>query len=197
MLIGITGQIGAGKSVVADVFKRHGAAVISADDIGKKVVENDKNILDQLVNTFGMEILTPTGRLRRKKLGEIAFASSENKKRLNKIVHPHLLRELRRQIRQASDKFELVVIDAALLLDWQLEKILDLTILVHSSDKIKIERLMSKDYSRREVKMRLRSQMNFEAMKKRADIVVYNNKSLESLELKTEKIIKKVLSKIH
>lgn len=192
MLIGITGQIGSGKTEVAKIFKKKGAYIISADKIGKDVVEKNKSVLKKLAAAFGQDILTPSGKLRRRKLGEMALVSEKNKKILNRIVHPHLLKELSRQVKSALKKNKIVVIDAALLIDWGWNKKVDLTILVHAGDKIKVARLMEKGYSNKEARIRLGSQLKYGTMRSRADIVIFNNKSLDNLKKRTEKIFNKL-----
>lgn len=195
MLIGITGQIGSGKSEVARIFKKHGAFVLSADEIGREVVEKNPATLKRLVEAFGDNILSKTGRLRRRNLGEIAFASEEEKRKLNDIVHPALLRELENQARAASKKYDMVVIDAALLIDWKWDRKVDYTILIHASDKIKLDRLIRMGYSWAEARSRIRSQLKYRELRKHSDFVVLNNKSLDSLELKVKKIVRKFRQK--
>jgi len=193
MIIGITGQIGSGKTQVARIFARHGACVISADEIGKEVVDNNSRVLNRLVTAFGADILTPGGKLRRRVLGRIAFASDEGRRKLNAIVHPPLLRKLRGRMVQASREYDMVVVDAALLIDWGLEREIDLTILVHAPDRIKKARLIEAGLSDQEIGSRLRVQLPFSVLKSRSDIVIYNNKSLSHLEAKVGKIINKLL----
>jgi dephospho-CoA kinase len=192
MLIGITGQIGTGKTEVANLFKKYGAHVISADEIGKNVVEKNPAILKQLVSEFGPEILTDSGRLRRKKLGVIAFSSDKNKERLNRIVHPPLLKELHQRVKSAKKNYKCVVIDAALLIDWGWHRKVDLTILVHAGREIILNRLSRKGFSREEAKMRLKSQLKYSTLRKCTDIVIFNNKSIESLERKVQRILTKL-----
>jgi dephospho-CoA kinase len=192
VLIGIFGQIGSGKSEVARIFKAMGAYVISADLIGKDVVEKNRQVLKKLAITFGDKILTPTDKLRRRKLGEIALASEKNKNKLNKIVHPYLLKELSRQAKEASRKYKIVVIDAALLIDWGWDKKVDKTILVHAGDKVKISRLIKKGYSIKEARMRIKAQLKYSALRRHADIVIFNNRSLASLKKRVEKIFNKL-----
>ena len=192
MLIGVTGQIGTGKTVVANYFKKHGAFVISADKIGRDVVENNTAVLKKLVKEFGSVIVTKSGRLQRRKLGRIAFSSEENKKRLNRIVHPPLLKELQRQVNSAKKNHNCIVIDAALLIDWGWHKKVDLTILVHAGEKIKISRLLKRGFSAEEALERLKSQLKYSQLRKCTDIVVFNNKSIGSLEKKIQKILTKL-----
>lgn len=193
MLIGITGQIGTGKTEVAAIFKKYGAYIISADRIGRQVVEKDLSVLKKLINVFGREILSRDGKLNRRKLGEIVFADGRQKKKLNKIVHPMLLRELACQAAEAQKKERLVVIDAALLIDWGWDKKVDFTLLVHSRDDIKIDRLVEKGYSRKEARMRIKSQLSFSELKRHADYVIFNNGSIDFLRTKVEKIVGKLI----
>jgi len=195
MLIGITGHIGSGKTEVAEIFRKKGAFVISADKIGKDVVEKNQIVLSKLIRTFGQSILTPSGRLRRRKLGAMALVSEEGKNKLNKIVHPYLLKEMDRQSRQAQKKYDMVVIDAALLIDWGWDKKVDITILVHSGDKIKIARLVEKGYTIKEARIRIKSQMKYKTLRKHAEIVIFNNKSLGDLEKKAVRIFDKLSRK--
>jgi len=192
MLIGITGQIASGKSEVAGIFKKYGAFIISADRIGKDVVNKNPALLRRLVRAFGHDILTPAGHLRRKRLAQKAFADKSSTKILNRIVHPTLLRELEKQTEAALQRYHLVVIDAALLLDWRWDKRVDLTIVVHATDKNKLRHVETKGYSHIEAKSRLNSQMTFAQYRERADIVILNNSSLEILEKKVRKIIDKL-----
>lgn len=196
MLIGLTGQIGAGKTAVAGIFRKLGAFVISADRIGKDVVEKNRQVLNRLVKAFGPAILTPSGKLRRKRLGLLAFSSPEYREKLNKIVHPHLMKALARQAKAAGKIHKMVIIDAALLIDWNWHEKVDCTILVNAGKNLKIKRSMAKGLTEKEAKMRLKSQLKYACMKKHADFIILNNKSLESLELKVRKIIKKCSKKV-
>jgi len=195
MIIGITGQIGSGKTEVAGIFKKFGATVISADKIGKEVVNNNSNILRRLVKVFGPTIISKSGRLRRRRLGEMAFSSEKNKRRLNSIIHPSLLKELARRTRQAVKNNTLVVVDAALLIDWGWQNKVDYTILVHADEKVRVGRLKKTGYTETESRLRIKSQIPFSAQKRFADYIIINNKSLDSLVMKVEKIIAKLASK--
>jgi dephospho-CoA kinase len=189
LLIGITGGIASGKTEVAKVFRKKGATILSGDVIGRKVVESNKSVLKKLVKAYG-ERMRDDGTLNRHRLGEIAFSSARGKDKLNKIVHPHLLRELRRRVRALKRKHKrAVVVDAALICEWGLEKELDLLVFVQSSKENKIRRLQRfKGYSRKEALGRIRSQLPDSAKKSRADFVIRNNGSLAELKKKADKV---------
>jgi dephospho-CoA kinase len=184
LIIGITGGIACGKTEVAEVFRKNGAIVISGDQIGKEVVEKERRVLKELVRAFGQDILRGNGTLDRRKLGELAFASEESGDRLNKIIHPPLLKELRRRIQSIGEKTPeaVVVIDAALVVEWGLEKELDYLIFVESKEENKIKRLQKeKGYSRKEALDRIRSQLPEEVKEEKADVVIRNDEGLTEL----------------
>jgi dephospho-CoA kinase len=188
ILIGITGGIASGKTEVARIFGKKGAVILSGDEIGKEVVEKNKIVLRGLVKIFGEGILKKNGSLNRRKLGEIAFASPRSKNRLNRVVHPRLLEELRKRIRKQS-KNAIVVVDAALIIEWGLEKELDYLIFVESKREDKIKRLQrEKGYSRKEALDRIKSQLPEITKKKKADFVIKNDEGLAELRKKARKV---------
>jgi len=189
MLIGLTGQIGSGKTTAAKIFKKLGAVVIDADLIGREVVDESSPLLKNLVKAFGSEILDKNGRLKRKKLASIAFATKENHIRLNELVHPYLLRELRLRTRKALKENELVVIDAALLLDWGLDKEMDRVLVIHTSLEKRLARLAARGISRADALARQKAQLPFREFQRRADRVILNNGTTQDLERKIRKFI--------
>ena len=191
MLIGITGQIGSGKSTAANILKNMGMAVIDADKIGKKVVDQIPALLKKLVKAFGPKILTKAGNLRRKKLAELAFENEKSQKRLNAIVHPFLLKELFRQIKEYSQKTNHVVVDAALLLDWKLDKKMDITIVIHASQKDRLKRLCDRGISQADALSRQKAQLPYSEYRKRANILILNNQTEFELKNKLNKIFTK------
>ena len=184
MLIGITGQIGAGKTTAANILKRMGAVVIDADKIGRIVVENNRSLVQKLAKSFGPQILSPAGNLRSKKTAEIAFSSEQNRKLLNRLVHPYLLRELKKQIRRNLGKKKVVVIDAALLLDWNLDNIVNQILLIGCTKNKRMARLLKRGLSKSDVLARMKSQLPFRVYQKRADRVIMNSSSEAALKRK-------------
>ena len=184
MLIGITGQIGAGKSTAAKVMEQMGAALIDADKIGRDVVENNSKLLKQLAHAFGGDILASRGKLNRKRTAQIAFSSSSNKQKLDRLVHPFLLRELKKQIKNLSKKYNVIVIDAALLLDWRLDKLIDQVLVIHSGEEQRFQRLLKRGISPTDAKSRQRMQFSNSEYKKRADKVILNNTTIAALKTK-------------
>ena len=195
LLIGVTGGIACGKTEVCKVFQKKGAPVVSGDRIGKEVVEKKKKVLKELVQAFGPNILNKNGTLNRRKLGEIAFATKESRDKLNRIIHPYLLKELRKRVEslRKKNKEAMVVIDAALIVEWGLEKELDYLIFVESRRENKIKRLQKlKGYSKKEALDIIRSQLPEIAKKRMADFVIRNNKGLAELREKANRLWKEI-----
>ncbi len=199
-LIGVTGGIACGKTEVCKVFQKKGATVLSGDQIGKEMVEKNKKVLKELVHTFGEKILNKDGNLNRRKLGRITFATKESKHKLNQIIHPYLLRNLMKRIEslRKKDKEAVVVIDAALIVEWGLEKELDYLIFVESKREDKIKRLQKlKGYSKKEAMDRIKSQLPEITKKRKADFVIRNDKGLAELRERASRVWKEIAPKKH
>jgi dephospho-CoA kinase len=188
MYIGVTGQIGSGKTTAAKILASFGAVVIDADKIGRQVVDESVQLRRKLAKQFGKEILTASGKLSRKKLADLAFADDAAKRRLNRIVHPALLKELRRQMKQLSRQHEAVVIDAALLLDWNLDREMDLVIVIHASDQKRLRRMVARGFSRGDVLARQKAQVSFSEYRRRADRVILNNGTVKQLRSRLQRV---------
>ena len=194
MFIGLTGQIGSGKTTAAKILASFGAVVIDADRIGREVVDRSAPLRKRLARQFGGEILTPSGKLSRKKLARLAFADEAAKRCLNHLVHPFLLKELRRQMKELAKRHNVVVIDAALLLDWGLDRQMDVVLVVHASEETRIKRLAARGFSKEDVLARQRAQVPFSEYRKRADYVILNNGTVEKLQTKLQRLYKKFVS---
>ena len=184
MIIGLTGQIGSGKSEAARVFKRLGAVIVDADLIGREVVDNSPQLRRKLAREFGREILDRSGRVKRRKLAALAFVTKSSRDKLNRIVHPYLLTELRRQVKAALKTHEVVVIDAALLLFWKMDREVDLVLVIHSSRESRIRRMKKRGITPEDALARERAQLPYQEFRKRADRLILNNGSLKDLQRK-------------
>ena len=195
MLIGLTGQIGCGKSTAALILKSLSAIIIDADKIGHQVVENSKLLQKKLQKEFGRDIISKNGKVNRKKIARRAFSNEAGKKKLNSLVHPYLLKELQRQIKRYHKKKYIVVIDAALLLDWNYDKIVDYVLVIHTSIEKRIKRLEKRGISKEDTIARQRAQLPFHEYQKRADRVILNNSSEDALRKKLALLWKSFLPK--
>ena len=187
-LVGITGGLSCGKTEVAKIFEKLGAKIISADAFGREAVENNKCVLRKLIFVFGNDILNKDNTLNRRKLAELAFASKSGVKELNSIVHPYLLSALEEKIKKISKNKDIVVIDAALIVEWGLEKKLDFLIVVDSKTKDQIKRFCSAtNYSSKTACNIIRCQLPKTTKKKYADLIVYNYGNLKQLKEKARR----------
>ncbi len=181
MLIGLTGQIGAGKSTVAGMLRKRGAHIIDADQIGRDVVNQSAPLRRKLARRFGADILDSRGRLNRSLLAERAFESESTHAALNVLVHPYLLKELRRQAKTEQKRHRIVVIDAALLLDWQMDREVDLVILVDAPQALRLRRMAARGISPAAVRSRQRRQLPLAEYRRRSDATIVNNNDINKL----------------
>lgn len=175
ILIGVTGQIGAGKSTVSGILQTLGCELISGDDIGRLVVERSAHVRSRLAKRFGRDILLPDDKIDRAELGRRAFASESNRLALNAIVHPPLLRELSLRLRVLRKTHAVVVIDATLLIEWGLHKKVDEVVVVTAARATRHKRLASRSLSSADIRAREKLQLSQTEFKYRATKVFTNN----------------------
>lgn len=185
-VVGLTGGIATGKSTVAHMLTRLGAAVIDADAIVHELQAPGTPVLRGIVAAFGPEILRPDGSLDRARLGRHVFADPEARARLNGIVHPAVGAEMARRLEAARRAgARLVVLDIPLLLESRARgggagDLVEAVILVYAPEALQVERQMARDRtSREEAQARVRAQMPIEEKRRLADHVIDNSGSLE------------------
>lgn len=189
VLAGLTGGAGSGKSAAAGYFRELGARVIDADKIGHGLLEKGSPCHAKVIKAFGPSIVTG-GRIDRKALGKIVFENKREMGKLNKIVHPYLLKEIKNKIEKIkNDGFRgLVITDAALIVPWGLQKKLDVLIVVDSPVKTRLDRLAAKGIALTQARRIMASQLPVSKLKRKADIVILNNGSLSGLKKKVKMI---------
>ncbi len=190
-VVGLTGPMGSGKTMVAKLFAEHSYKVIDADILARKVVEKGSATLDKLKNTFGDSIISADGTLDRKKLSAIAFSSKENTKALNNITHPAIMELVKNSIQNfVSNGHTKILYDAPLLFESESDKLCDKVITVIADVDIRIERVKKRDnMSEQDIKKRIDSQHCDSYYIDKSDYVIYNNFSLDKLLLDTKKVI--------
>ena len=188
--IGLTGGIGSGKSEVAAVLSRVGAHVIEADELARRLVEPGGTVLAELVERFGRRILNGDGTLDRAALADLAFGSSEGLAALNEITHPPLLVAIIAEAEafERADPEGVLVVDAALLAEWNILDLFDIVVVVRSRLSDRIARLMRGGLSRDDVSARICSQAPGHELEAAADIIIDNTGTLEELEEKVRRL---------
>lgn len=183
--IGLTGNSGAGKSTVAEYLEELGAEIIDADRISRELCEPGRAGYLAVKEAFGTEFFRADGTLDRHKLGAYVFADGEALIRLNNILHPLVLSEVRKR-KEASEK-DTVVIDCALLIDTGLDRDADEIWLVRAGTGRKMERIQSRDgIDRTHAENRLNSQASEQQMLGVADTILTNDGTLEQLKKQVE-----------
>jgi dephospho-CoA kinase len=190
LIIGLTGQTGAGKSTVAGILADKGFVIIDGDAIAREITSAGSPVLKTLAAEFGTDIIRDDGSLNRKLLGSRAFASRETTKRLNEITHPAITGIIIRITEEAEKKGEkAVVIDAAALLESGLAEMCDIVAVVTAPEKTRLNRIMKRDgLNREETLKRMFAQYGEDYYKDRADIVLRAYPS-SKVETEVEKLI--------
>ena len=184
LLVGLTGNIGSGKSTVTQMLSERGATIIDADVLARRAVEQGTVAFDKIVRRWGQDVLAPDGHLDRAALRRVVFADQEQLEELNQIVHPEVERLRSRLVDQARKRGDrMVVCDIPLLFERHMTDRFDRIILVDAHRALRLERLV-KDRGLRETEAMemIAAQMPAELKRARADFVIDNDGTLTQLE---------------
>jgi len=173
--IGITGNIGSGKTTVSKIFEVLGIPVFYADDEAKKVMVNDAILIDELKQAFGSESYFEDGALNRKFIAGIVFNNDAELKKLNAIVHPSVFRAFDNWVTQFKNA-PYILKEAALLFESTSYKMCDKSIMVTAPLEMRINRVMQRDgLSKDEILSRELKQFTEEKKLQLADYAVKND----------------------
>jgi dephospho-CoA kinase len=175
-LIGLTGGIASGKSLVSLQLQGLGAVVIDADRIARDVVRPGRPGWELIVREFGQSFIDSDGCLARKALGRLVFNDPRELERLNRIIHPLILAEIGKLLQIYRSKHEeVVVLEAPLLFETGLDRHVDEVWVVMVDSQTQVKRLMERDrLTEQEAGQRIRSQIPLEEKVARADRVIDN-----------------------
>lgn len=173
-IIGLTGSIASGKSAAAEIFKKLGAYVLSADDLSAKYFA--LNI--QRVQAY-------FGTTDKQKIAAAVFADADKKTWLENLLHPAILAEAGQSIKESQNK--IIVFDVPLLFESGLQESFDLTVCIAAPYELRLKRAIARGLSRSDFKQRDSSQMPQEEKIKKAEIVLENDAELQDLEVKITK----------
>nr|WP_221234122.1 dephospho-CoA kinase [Terrimesophilobacter mesophilus] len=183
-MIGLTGGIASGKSVVAERLAEHGAFHIDADELAREVVEPGTPALADIEREFGRDVVGPDGRLDRAGLASVIFRDPERRAVLNAITHPAVKARARQLMDEAAaaDPHVVVVYDVPLLIEAKVdvEHEFDLIVVVNASTQTRMDRLVQlRGLSREEAAHRLNSQVSDTARLAIADVIIDSNGTLD------------------
>jgi dephospho-CoA kinase len=184
LLVGLTGNIGSGKSTVAQLLSERGATIVDADVLARRAVEQGTTAYRGIVERWGTSILAPDGGVDRAALRRIVFSEPTELEQLNALVHPEVERmrvALVEQARQRGDR--LVVCDIPLMFERKLTDDFDCIVLVDAPRPVRLERLVRERGLREtEAMAMIVAQMPAELKRARADFVIDNEGTLTQLD---------------
>ncbi len=186
-LIGLTGNIGTGKSTVAGMLAELGAETIDADKVAHEAMQPGTSVHAQIVEAFGADadVVTPGGRIDRERLGAIVFSDSEALARLEAIVHPATLEMIDKRIEASSS--DVIVIEAIKLFEAGMAETCDSVWVTTCSPEQQVQRIMAaRDLSRAQAEQRVQAQPPQEEKIDRADVVIHNRGALSRTRAQVE-----------
>jgi dephospho-CoA kinase len=181
-IIGLTGNLATGKTLVDDMLAARGSLVLDADTIAHEVERRGHPAFDAIISYFGREVVGADGELDRSMLGRRIFANDGDMAALVNVVHPAVREELVRRIRDAVPD-SVVVLDAVKLLDGGAVNVCDDIWVVTCPEQLQIDRLVSRDgLSPVEAAQRVRSQGPQADKLRRATVVIDNSGTVEGVQ---------------
>lgn len=193
LIIGLTGQTGAGKSTVSEILEKYGCYHIDADKIAHEVLDSDEEVKNNLAEKFGKDVIGKDGTVNRAVLAKYAFADSESTQSLNAITHPAVNKKIQSIISKQSEYgTKAVIIDAIALFESGEDKLCDYTVAVTAPREIRLERIISRDnitVSRAEERINAQKDEKFFSVN--ADYII-NNYAPYNIYDETEKLAYKL-----
>lgn len=172
--IGITGGIGSGKSVVAQLLSVYGIPVYIADDESKKLTNTSPLIREQLTHLFGPDIYNANG-LNKTMLAKAIFGNKDLLQQVNHIIHPEVNRHFLAWCEQ-KNTYQCCAIESAILFESGFNKIVDVSLLVYAPFEIRIQRALQRDHSSEEaLRKRIESQISDEEKRSWVDYTITND----------------------
>lgn len=190
LVVGLTGGMASGKSVASKTLRDLGLPIIDADLIAREMVKPNEAGYRDIVDHFGKGILNPDQTINRRRLAKIIFSDPEERERLNSLLHPRIVKEIKRRIENFKEKGErMVIVDAALLIEAGQLPLVDKLIVVIVSKRLQIKRLAQRDHlTEKEARERIATQMPLSEKMKLADYVVNNNGPVRKTVKRTKEV---------
>jgi len=174
--IGVTGEMGSGKTYCSRIFGQLGVPIFYSDDISKKIVNTNQNLKKEISKEFG-NIYDEDGIIISKLLRDIVFVpgGEPELKRLNEIIHPYVFNEFELFCYENS-RHKYVLAESALIYESNMRSFVDKVIYVCVDEQTRIKRTFERSgYTEQEYKQRMKTQINPETKKKLSDFIIYNN----------------------
>jgi dephospho-CoA kinase len=197
LLVGLTGGIASGKSLVRGYFEELGARTIDADQVSRDLVSPGSEAWSRILAAFGPDYLNPDGTLHRRRMAETIFTDSAKRHRLEQILHPLIGNEIAARIQRfgEEDPGAVVVVDAALLVEIGSHEDFDRLVVVYADERTRVNRLMARDHlTRHEAFQRILAQMPLEEKLELADFVIDNTGSPQDTRREAMRVYNHLLS---
>ena len=189
IIAGLTGGLASGKNFVASIFADQGAFIIDADLLAREILTKGSAVLEEMKQVFGSGVINDNGELDRAALRKLVFRDQLLLKKLNALVHPLIIAEQDKRIREirSKDQSSMIVLNAPLLIEAGIMDKVDVLIVVFAAREIQIQRLMEREgIDRDEAMYRIDLQAPLENKVAMADYVIDNSGTRE--ETKTQAI---------
>jgi len=192
--IGVTGNIGSGKTTLTNFFDNKKAYIFNADKEAKNHLSKHSVLQKKIINIFGNQIVT-SNNLDFKKLAQVAFENKNNQKILNGIVWPEVSILIDKALQEAKiKKYDFFIVDAALLFEANFNHFFDFIILVTAEKKIRLNRALKRNnLDLSQIKKRMNLQLSDQKKVKLSDFVICNNKNKKKLELEFNKVLNEII----
>lgn len=193
VIIGLTGQTGAGKTTVSEIFASHGFETINCDKTARTVTTDGSQCNKDLSGIFP-ECFDSALSLDRRRLGQIVFNDSDKLAKLNSTIFPYIIKEISKQINKlAAEEKKFILLDAPTLFEAGADKLCDMIVSCIAEEKIRTERIVSRDSISYELaKSRISSQKPDSFFIDNSDYIIRNNGSVSDAFAQTEHIIKQI-----
>ena len=191
-ILGITGGIGAGKSVASYLLRERGIPVYDTDTEAKRLMEESPEIRDSLIKMLGTQVYGVNGNLNRRLLANWMFKSASHLEKINDLVHPVVKRDFMSWC--DGQDLPLVGVESAILYESGFDEMANGVLLVSASEQVRMQRVMQRDgVTIDQVRARMAAQMSDEERKRRATYVLNNEGTLLEMERKIDIIINHIL----
>jgi dephospho-CoA kinase len=193
LVIGLTGGIGSGKTVVTDIFARFAVPIIDTDLIARELVQPGKPALEAIAARFGPRCLDANGQLNRSYLRKVVFADPHLRKRLEEILHPRIKTAVRERLKALNRPYCIVVIP--LLVETGMSDVVHRILVIDAPESVQIDRVMARDHvDRAQAQQTLTAQASREQRLAIADDTIFNAGSTEDLEREVSALHEKYLA---
>lgn len=181
LIFGITGQTGAGKTMVSDIFRNLGVTVVDADKTSRETTQKGSPCLKEIAACFGSEFILPNGELNRGALGRVVFSNPDQLSKLTEITHKYIKESVIQKLSESTSKLK--AIDGAVLIGSNMEEMCAFMVAVTADEDIRKERIKLRDgLSDKDAKSRINAQQSKEFYKSHAKYIIENNKTQKELE---------------